>query len=117
MTWKFDQIAAGVFCLFKSGWFVGVFPVLAVLYGLFQILIGFIKLQRMVDALRVKQELWYLKAISSGITLLFGFLIIFNPGMTMMSIWVFTGITLIIEGILDAALIFLQVQKQKETGK
>ena len=111
------MIAAGVFCLFESGWFVGVFPVLAVLYGLFQILIGFRKLQRMVDALRVKQELWYLKAISSGITLLFGFLIIFNPGMTMMSVWVFTGITLIIEGILDGTLIFMQVQKQKETEK
>lgn len=106
------MIAAGAFCLIKSGWFAGVFPVLAVLYGLFQILIGFRKLQRVVDALRVKQELWYLKAISAGITLLFGFLIIFNPGMTMMSIWVFTGITLIIEGILDAILIFIQVQKQ-----
>lgn len=108
------MIAAGVFCLFESGWFVGVFPVLAVLYGLFQILIGFRKLQRMVDALRAKQKLWYLKAISSGMTLLFGFLIIFNPGMTMMSIWVFTGVTLIIEGILDASLIFMQVQKRKK---
>ena len=55
--------------------------------------------------------------LSSGMTLLFGFLIIFNPGMTMMSVWVFTGITLIIEGILDGTLIFMQVQKQKETEK
>ena len=105
------MISIGCFCVFASGWFKDAFPVLAVLYGLFQILIGFRKLQRMVDALRLKQPLWYLRAISAGITLLFGFLIVLNPGMTFMSIWVFTGLTLIIEGVFDAAALFLQQKK------
>ena len=87
------------------------FPVLAVLYGLFQVLIGFRKLQRMVDALRLGRSLWWLRAISAGITLLFGFLIAFNPTMTMMSVWVFTGITLIIEGIFDAVLLYATYKK------
>ena len=84
---------------------------LAVLYGLFQILIGFRKAQRTVDALRTKNPLWYLKVISTGISLLFGFIIVLNPGMAFMSIWVFTGITMILEGVFDAVSLFLQQKK------
>ena len=105
------MVTLGAYCLFGSDWFVTVFPVLAVLYGLFQVLIGFRKLQRMVDALRLGRPLWWLRAISAGITLLFGFLIVLNPGMRFMSIWVFTGLTLIIEGVFDAAALFLQQKK------
>ncbi len=100
--------AIGLFCLFGSDWFLGAFPVLAVLYGLFQVLIGFRKTQRMVDALRMKQKSWVMKAISAGITLLFGFVIVFNPGMTLMSVWVFTGLTMVLEGIFDAVALFMQ---------
>jgi len=102
------MIAVGLFCFFGSGWFIRVFPVLAVLYGLFQILIGFRKVQRFLDAFRAEEAFWYLKAISAGITLLFGFLIVLIPNMSLMSIWVFTGLTLIIEGIFDAVTIVLQ---------
>ena len=105
------MISIGCFCIFGSGWFKDAFPVLAVLYGLFQILIGFRKAQRTVDALRTQNPLWYLKAISAGISLLFGFIIVLNPGMTFMSIWVFTGVTLIIEGVFDAVTLFLQQKK------
>ena len=105
------MLSVGCFCFFGSGWFVSVFPVLAVLYGLFQILIGFRKAQRTADAIRMKKPLWYLKAISAGISLLFGLIIVLNPGMTFMSIWVFTGITLIIEGVFDAVSLFLQQKK------
>ena len=51
------MVTLGAYCLFGSDWFVTVFPVLAVLYGLFQVLIGFRKLQRVVDAIN-DQEGW-----------------------------------------------------------
>ena len=105
------MISIGCFCFFGTGWFKDVFPVLAVLYGLFQILIGFRKAQRTVDSLRTKNPLWYLKAISAGITLFNGFIIVLNPGMAFMNILVFTGITLIIEGVFDAVSLFLQQKK------
>ena len=105
------MVTLGAYCFFGSDWFVKVFPVLAVLYGIFQVLIGFRKLQRMVDALRLGRPLWWMRAISAGITLLFGFVIAFNPTMTMMSVWVFTGITLIIEGILDAVTLYQTYKK------
>lgn len=103
-----SDAAIGLFCLFGSDWFLGAFPILAVLYGLFQVLIGFRKTQRMVDALRMKQDSWVMKAISAGITLIFGFVIVFNPNMTLMSVWVFTGLTLILEGIFDKVALFMQ---------
>ena len=105
------ETSVGLFCIFASDWFLGAFPILAVLYGLFQVLIGFRKLQRMVDALRMKQNVWVMKAISAGITLIFGFMIVFNPNMTMMSVWVFTGLTMLLEGIFDAVALFLQERR------
>ena len=48
------MITAGVFCLFSGNRFKEAFPLLVVLYGVFQVLLGYRKLQRMVDALRMK---------------------------------------------------------------
>ena len=110
------MITAGVFCLFSGNRFKEAFPLLVVLYGVFQVLLGYRKLQRMVDALRMKAELWWLKAISAGISLLFGYIIALNPGMKLMSIWIFTGLTMIIEGVFDAAAMVVQLKKQKATG-
>ena len=103
-------------CLFSGNRFKEAFPLLVVLYGVFQVLLGYRKLQRMVDALRMKAELWWLKAISAGISLLFGYIIALNPGMKLMSIWIFTGLTMIIEGVFDAAAMVVQLKKQKATG-
>ena len=109
------MVTVGLFSIFGENWFVRVFPVLAVVYGLMQILLGYRVLQQMMDALRVKNPVWKMRAISAGLSILFGFVIIFNPGMTMINIWVFTGVTMIIEGVLDAvALVVLARKKKKE---
>ena len=100
-------LAVGLFCLLASGWLLRAFPILAVIFGLLQILLGFYMVQKTVDDLRTKQPLWYLKAISAGISLVFGFIIASNPDMAFMDIWVFTGIALILEAVFDAfAMIF-----------
>lgn len=107
-------VTAGLFCVFGGGWFVHVFPQLAVLYGAFQVLLGYRKMQRAVDALRVKNPEWQMKAISAGITLLFGLIVTVSPNMGLMSIWVFTGIALIIEGLFDGTVLWLQYRKNQE---
>ena len=110
------MITAGALCLFGRQWFEQVFPVLAVVYGAIQILLGYRKMQKAVDALRLKKQLWWMSAIGAGISLLFGFVIILNPEMTMMSIWVFTGIALIIEGLFDSAALIM-LFRRKDTAK
>lgn len=110
------MVTAGGFCIFRLNTLKSVFPMMAVLYGVFQIVLGYRKLQRTVDALRMKLPLWWLQAISAGISLLFGYLIALNPGMTLMSIWVFTGITMIIEGLFDAASLFVSLRKRENNA-
>ena len=105
------MISVGAFAFFATGWFVSVFPVLAVLYGLLQIALGFLETQHAIDALRMKEDYWWMRAISAAISLLFGFIIACNPGLTFISIWVFTGITLIIDACVALTALILQYRK------
>ena len=114
------MITAGALLVFGSGWFISAFPLLAMLYGLFQVLIGFRKLQKMTDALRMEHPLWYLYAVSAGLTLLFGFIVVFNPDMKFTNIWSFTGVTLIVEGVFDAAALivgYIRAEKKDQPQK
>ena len=69
----------GLFCLFSAQSWVRVFPMLAVFYGLMRIVLGFIKAQKAVDALRLGFRLWYLQAISALFSLIFGLIVALNP--------------------------------------
>ena len=100
-------ILGGLFCVIKTSWFLSVFPTLAVIYGLLQLVLGFSKVQRMVDFLRMKFTLWYLPGISALIYLVFGFIIVLHPEMTFVSIWVFTGVTMILEAAFNAVCIWM----------
>lgn len=100
-------LCVGGVCAIWAESFTTVFPVLAVFYGLVQILLGFLKLQRTVDALRLGQRSWYVAALSAVVSLVFGFIIVLNPNMALMSVWTFTGITLILEAIFDIVALFM----------
>ena len=95
-------LSLGAFCIFHQDWLIAAFPALAVLYGTGQILAGFQKTQIATDAWRMKNQLWYFPAIGAALSIILGMIIITNPGMTLMSAWVFTGIALIVEGIFDS---------------
>ena len=111
------MIAIALLILLGGRWIAEVFPALSVLFGVFQIMIGFRKLQYMVDAIRLHNRNWVLRGISAAITLLFGFIITLNPVIPLVSIWVFTGITLIVVGMFDAAAIIVQYMRSKEDGQ
>ena len=107
-------ILGGLFCIFFTGWFLSAFTTLAIIYGLLQLLLGFSKVQRTVDFLRMKLSLWYLPASSALIYLVFGFIIVLNPEMTLINVWVFTGVTMIVEGIIAAVCLFLLERERRE---
>ena len=107
-------ILGGLFCIFFTGWFLTAFTTLAVIYGLLQLLLGFSKVQRTVDFLRMELSLWYLPACSALIYLVFGFIIVLNPEMTLINVWVFTGVTMIVEGIITAVFLFLLERERRE---
>lgn len=96
----------GLFCTFRSGWFIATFPVIAILYGVLILVAGVSKLQKALDMLRVKQPYWFIALISAVLTLLFAVLIIFNPFASTAFLWTFIGVTLIVEAIMDVVTFF-----------
>ena len=91
----------GLFCVFKSNWFLGAFPLLTVLYGILMLACGVCKIQWTVDMLRMKQKYWYIGAISAALTIIFAVLVLINPFSAVASLWTFVGVTMIIEAVLD----------------
>ena len=95
------ELLAGAFCTFNSHWFVVTFPVLTLLYGVVILLTGLKKLQWTVDIIRMKRSKWYLAAISAVVSILCGVVVITSPFSTTAVLWMFTGISLIVEAVFD----------------
>lgn len=91
----------GLFCAFKSEWFLLTFPLLTVLYGIATLLLGVGKVQWAVDMLRAKQKYWFLSCISAVLTIICSIVILSNPFVSTAVLWVFIGLTLIAEAIVD----------------
>ncbi|MGM9614764.1 MAG: HdeD family acid-resistance protein [Oscillospiraceae bacterium] len=105
--------AAGLFCMFRSRWFIAVFPVLSVIYGLFILMTGFGKVQWTFDMLRMKKKKWFLAAISAVVTLLCAAVILKNPFTSSVVLWKFTGIFLIVEAVIDVVSVIVNTRKEK----
>ncbi len=91
----------GLFCTFRSDWFIATFPVITVLYGVLILMAGIVKIQKAVDMVRVRQNYWFVALISAILTLIFALLIIFNPFASTAVLWTFIGISLIVEAVMD----------------
>lgn len=109
------MLAAGGFCLFNSGWFIDTFAVLATLYGVILVITGLGKVQWTVDTLRQKKQKWYLAAIGAALTLICGVIVLCNPFKTAKVLWVFLGITLIVEAVVDTITLIFRLRVATET--
>ena len=94
-------LLAGVFCAFNSHWFIATFPVLTLVYGVVILVTGITKLQWTVDIIRMKRSKWFWMAISAAISILCGITVITNPFSTTAVLWMFIGITLIVDAVFD----------------
>ncbi len=100
-------MAAGVFCAFKSQWFIVTFPVLTMIYGVVVLLTGIGKVQLTVDMLRRKNKKWFLALISTVLSIACAVVILNNPFSSTAVLWMFTGISLIVESILDIVMLIV----------
>ena len=96
------MLLAGAFCAFRSQWFLVTFPAITMLYGVVILLTGLGKVQLCVDMLRLKRSRWYLAAISAVISVACAVVILRNPFTSTVVFWMFIGISLIVEAVLDA---------------
>ncbi|MBR1708186.1 MAG: DUF308 domain-containing protein [Clostridia bacterium] len=89
-------LISGFFFLFNHRFIVGIFPVLAALYGLIAMMFVFLKIERLVTDFRIKSSIWYMTAGS----LLFTFivmLVLYTAKLPFIS----SGILLLMTGIID----------------
>ncbi len=94
-------VLAGAFCIFKTEWFVVTFPVITIIYGIVTLLIGIGKIQLAVDMLRQKYKKWFWVAINAVLSIVCAIVIMNSPFSSTAVLWIFTGVSLIIEGIFD----------------
>ena len=96
----------GLFLLLGTGWFMTAFPVMAVIFGIAQIVLGLHKAQVAVDALRLGFSFWLFPCVGAILSVICGMVIVMNPAMTVISIWIFTGLSLMIIGVFDLVSLF-----------
>ena len=95
------MLLAGAFCAFHSHWFIATFPVLTLVYGVVILITGITKVQWTIDIIRMKRSKWFWAAISAAISIVCGVVIITSPFSTTAVLWMFIGISLIVEAVFD----------------
>ena len=91
----------GFVCSFMTSWLLAVFPFMGMVYGIMLVLLGIEKVQTAIDQKRLGAGKWYMPAISAAISVICGAVIMLNPFTTTVYMWMFTGISLIVEAIAD----------------
>ncbi len=95
------MLLGGGFFALRSKWLINVIPLLTILYGIGILVSGLMKVQWTVDKLRMKNNYWYLMAISAMVSLVCSVLILWNPFASTDVLWKFTAVTLVLEAVFD----------------
>ena len=82
-------------------------------YGLVILVVGLVKLQWSVDALRIGSLYWFIPGIGGLTSVIFAVVIIFNPFTTTAVLWIFAGVSLIVEAVIDAVSTIMSNKKSK----
>ncbi len=107
LTWAILLLMVGLFCIVRTDWFVVTFPVLTVLYGILMLVAGVSKIQTMVDMLRLKNNKWFWAGINAAVSIVCAVIILWSPFASTAVLWIFAGISMIVEAVLDIVTLFL----------
>ena len=94
-------ILFGLWCIFKKEWFIALFPILTTLYGIGILVSGVTKVQWTADMVRLKTDHWGWMALSAAVTIICAAIILAHPFSTTAALWIFIGITMIVEAVID----------------
>ena len=101
------MILLGGFLVLRTQQVIALFPLLTHLYGAAILIVGVIKLQQGVDLLRLKARFWFLAGVNALLAILFAAIILSNPFTSTIVLWQVAAISLIVEAVLDIAVLFL----------
>lgn len=111
------EVLAGFFCALEPEWFIDAFPVLTILYGVGDLVLGAVKVQLTVDMLRLGSGAWKWSALSTAVTLLCAAIILLNPFSSTSALWTFLAAALIAEAVFDLLSIGFSGRKSGDTGE
>ncbi len=98
-------LIAGLFCLMRHGWIVATLSLLTMAYGIFILISGLEKVQTTVDLIRTKTGKWIFPAIGAAVSIICSVIIIWNPFTATNVVWMFIGITLLVQAAFDIMVI------------
>lgn len=96
------MILLGVLFVLWTETIMTLFP-FARLCGAAILIIGVVKLQQSVDLLRLKARFWFLAGVNALLAIVFAVIILNDPPI----LWQLAAISLIVEAVLDIAVLFL----------
>ncbi|MBQ8508023.1 MAG: DUF308 domain-containing protein [Clostridia bacterium] len=101
----------GAFCAFRYQWLMSAVPFLGIIYAVILLLLGVEKIQTAVDQRRLGNAKWYIVAIAALISIVCALIIFLNPFSVATYLWVFTGISLIVEALADIVSFVMNMKK------
>ncbi|MCM1528802.1 MAG: DUF308 domain-containing protein [Alistipes sp.] len=107
------SLIAGIFCIFKAEWFLLTFPILTLLYGVAILVYGIQKIEFAALMKRLRNKVWIWVGINSLISIICAIIIITDPFDTSRALWMFAGIYLIAQAVLDIAISVLVEKRNK----
>ncbi|MBO5417315.1 MAG: DUF308 domain-containing protein [Clostridia bacterium] len=115
LTKGLTEIAIGAFLLIKTDLFKSHLNLLVVVYGIVILVAGLNKVQITADLIRRKNDKWFMYGISALVTIVCAVIIIALAETGW--IWMFIGIYLIAQAVLDVAALIVSNLKKKEVTK
>ena len=110
-------LSIGAFCIFNRDSLANIINILTAVYGLIVLVAGLKKIQITADLLRRKSPKWFMALISAAISIVCAAIIIYNPFPGTNVIWIFIGITLIVESLVDIATAIMNNGEKKAEPK
>ena len=95
------EIVVGILLIACSGLIISVLSILTTLFGVAILIVGLSKIGTTVRMVKNQIGNWIVMVISTALTIICGVLIVINPFDGISTLWIFIGITLIVEAALD----------------
>ena len=117
VTYRYDLVqgiiglAIGIYVMIVPEILIETLPVVL---GVVVMIDSIVKIQNAWDLKRLGYDRWWLVMIGAFVTLVFGLLMVFYPFTVYLSVIVFVGISLIVNGVSDLITIFILNKKVKE---
>ena len=117
VTYRYDLVqgiiglAIGIYVIIVPEILIETLPVVL---GVVVMIDSIVKIQNAWDLKRMGYDRWWLVMIGALVTLVFGLLMVFCPFTVYLSVIVFVGISLIVNGVSDLITIFILNKKVKE---